>query len=54
LAHPEAGSPIGAGFRRQLLRRFPFSVCYLVEGTMVVIMAVAHHSRKPDYWTQRK
>lgn len=54
LAHPQAGSPIGTGFRRQLLRRFPFSVCYHVEGAVVVIMAVAHHSRKPDYWKKRR
>jgi plasmid stabilization system protein ParE len=54
LAHPQAGSPVGTGFRRQLLRRFPFSVCYLVDGTMVVVLAVAHHSRKPDYWKKRR
>lgn len=54
LAHPQAGSPVGSGMRRQLLRRFPFSVFYLIEGTMVVILAVAHHSRKPDYWKKRK
>ena len=23
LAHPQAGSPVGTGIRRQLLRRFP-------------------------------
>lgn len=54
LAHPQAGSPAGIGIRRQLLRRFPFSVFYLIEGTVIVILAVAHHSRKPDYWKKRK
>lgn len=54
LAHPQAGSPVGASIRRQLMRRFPFSVCYLVEGSTVVIFAVAHHSRKPDYWKKRR
>ena len=54
LAHPQAGSPVGTGIRRQLLRRFPFSVYYLVDGPVVVILAVVHHSRKPDYWKKRK
>ena len=54
LAHPQAGLPVGTGIRRQLLRRFPFSVYYLVESATVVILAVAHHSRRPDYWKKRK
>lgn len=54
LAHPQAGSPAGTSIRRQLLRRFPFSVYYLVDGPVAVILAVAHHSRKPDYWKKRK
>ena len=54
LAHPQAGFAVGTAIRRQLLRRFPFSVYYLVDGPVAVILAVAHHSRKPDYWKQRK
>lgn len=54
LAHPQAGPPVATGIRRQLLRRFPFSVYYLVDGAVIVVLAVAHHSRKPGYWKQRK
>jgi plasmid stabilization system protein ParE len=41
------------GTRRFLLHRFPFSVIYLDEVDAVVIVAVAHNKRKPDYWKQR-
>jgi toxin ParE1/3/4 len=39
--------------RRKVLRRFPFSIFYLVEPEGVVIVAIAHHKRRPGYWKQR-
>lgn len=36
--------------RRALLRRFPFSVYYVVEGTDVIILAVLHFRQHPDVW----
>lgn len=33
--------------RRALLRRFPFSVFFVVEGTRVVVLAVHHQRRDP-------
>jgi toxin ParE1/3/4 len=50
LAHPKAGTPVAGGFRRRLLRRFPYSVFYRITGSVVTIFAVAHQSRRPDYW----
>lgn len=32
-------------FRRALLRRFPYSVFYVVEPAVVLIAGVVHHSR---------
>jgi plasmid stabilization system protein ParE len=40
--------------RRRLLKRFPFAILYRVEATEVVIVAVAHLRRKPDYWKDRE
>lgn len=50
---PEHGSPHLANTRRVVLRRFPFDLVYekLPEGVLVV--AVAHHRRRPDYWRGR-
>lgn len=39
--------------RRCLLRRFPYSVIYRVEGNRIEIVAVAHQKRRPGYWRGR-
>ncbi len=46
--------PIGKNnTRRLLLWRFPFSIIYSEQESTVTIWAVAHGSRRPEYWTQR-
>ncbi len=52
-AFPEHGSPYLAGTRRVVLRRFPYSVVYQVEPEGALVIAVAHHSRRPAYWRDR-
>jgi plasmid stabilization system protein ParE len=52
-AFPEHGSPYRAGTRRVVLERFPYSVVYQAESEGVLIVAVAHHRRRPDYWRKR-
>ena len=39
--------------RRFLLWRFPFSVIYSEEESTITIWAVAHGSRRPEYWAHR-
>jgi len=39
--------------RRFLLWRFPFAVIYSDQESMITIWAVAHGSRRPDYWAPR-
>jgi plasmid stabilization system protein ParE len=52
--HPEAWATWhGMDVRRRTLRRFPYSIFYIVENDMVVIVAVAHHKRRPGYWLPR-
>lgn len=41
------------GTRRFVLQRFPFNIFYRVGATEIVIVAVAHQKRHPDYWRQR-
>ncbi len=52
--HPTAGSPVGLPRRRVLLYRFPYSVVYRRDPESVLILAVAHQSRRPGYWRSRK
>jgi toxin ParE1/3/4 len=41
------------GANRLLLHRFPFDVIVVAEGDELVVIAVAHHSRRPGYWMDR-
>jgi plasmid stabilization system protein ParE len=54
LRFPGLGAMWRHGKRRVLMRRFPYSVVYAVEGDEIRILAVAHHSRRPGYWRARK
>jgi toxin ParE1/3/4 len=46
--------PIGKNnTRRFLLWRFPFAVIYSEEKSVITIWAVAHGSRRPEYWARR-
>ncbi|MFP5461686.1 MAG: type II toxin-antitoxin system RelE/ParE family toxin [Gammaproteobacteria bacterium] len=53
VAFPLAGSPIHPGARRCLLRRFPFALIYQVEKDGIVVLALAHQSRQPEFWVDR-
>ena len=39
--------------RRFLTKRFPYSILYQILEDRVLIVAVAHQSRKPGYWKDR-
>ena len=46
--------PLGKGkTRRFLLWRFPFSIIYSEQEGAIIIWAVAHGSRRPEYWARR-
>lgn len=39
--------------RSRMLRRFPFSIIYVVDQEILII-AVAHAKRRPGYWRKRR
>ena len=46
--------PVGKNnTRRFLLWRFPFTIIYSEQESIVTIWAVAHASRRPEYWARR-
>ena len=53
LAQPLVGQILSDAFRRRLIRQFPYSIVYRVESDRVFVLAVAHWSRRPDYWKAR-
>jgi plasmid stabilization system protein ParE len=52
---PEAAPPWRDRNDRRLTRldRFPFSIPYQLAGQDIVILALAHASRRPGYWARR-
>ena len=53
LDFPQACPIVRGEVRQKVLRRFPFSVLYMIDGDRVVVVAVMHHHRRPDYWHDR-
>ena len=51
--YPLAGEAVAPSLRRMLLHRFPFSVIYSLETAVIVVVAIAHHGRRPGYWQSR-
>ncbi|MBK8036993.1 MAG: type II toxin-antitoxin system RelE/ParE family toxin [Verrucomicrobiaceae bacterium] len=52
---PECFQPAGQGMRIYRMKRFPYYLFYhhQPKSEVVVIYAVAHHKRRPDYWRDR-
>jgi len=51
--YPLWGQPYEFGTRKQRVKKFPFVLIYREYPSFIIIMAVAHFSRKPDYWMTR-
>lgn len=51
--NPNLGKPEEAGARRFVFRRFPYTLVYRILADRIEILAVAHQSRRPEYWTSR-
>jgi len=50
---PAAWHPLTPQIRRCRLKRFPYSVVYTQDVDDILILAVAHQHRKPNYWRAR-
>jgi len=42
-----------APVRRLVFSRFPYKMLYVVRDKCIVVLAVAHQHREPDYWIDR-
>jgi len=39
--------------RKCIINKFPFNILYSIEDDYILVIAIAHHHRYPDYWTDR-
>ena len=55
LENPARFGPVQQGVRRCLLKRFPYKLYFLHDEVrcQIVVYAVMHVSREPDYWKGR-
>ncbi|TPQ28229.1 type II toxin-antitoxin system RelE/ParE family toxin [Methylomonas koyamae] len=52
-AFPTSYVLIDTDIRRCLIKRFPYGVLYGIDRQSIIVVAVAHLHRKPDYWLPR-
>jgi hypothetical protein len=50
---PVAWHPLSVSIRRCQMNRFPYGLIYEPSGDEIVIIAVAHLHRTPEYWRSR-
>lgn len=48
-----SGHAGGLGAKRLMLRRFPYDIVVVERPSEVIVIAFAHHARKPGYWRNR-
>ncbi|MFA5920228.1 MAG: type II toxin-antitoxin system RelE/ParE family toxin [Methylococcaceae bacterium] len=53
VTYPKSYALLGSDVRRCLIKRFPYGVLYGIDTDTIVIVAVAHLHRKPNYWIDR-
>lgn len=50
---PDAWRPLSKNTRRHRIQKFPYGVIYAVVQGEIVIVAIAHAHREPEYWQSR-
>jgi plasmid stabilization system protein ParE len=53
VAHPLLWRERVGGFRRVNCPVFPYYIAYLTRGHTILVAAVAHERRHPNYWQKR-
>lgn len=51
--NPQIGAPLSGGLRQYRTQRFPFNLIYSLQGDVLLVVAVMHQSREPNYWRDR-
>jgi toxin ParE1/3/4 len=53
LQNPDRWMIIENEVRCHTMKRFPYSIYYRIEANELLVVAIAHHSRHPEYWRHR-
>lgn len=52
--NPRLGRPLRDGFRSLRVHTFPYNPIYRLRGDGSLVVAVAHHRRRPSFWRDRR
>ncbi len=50
---PTAWSVVCPDIRKCIMHKFPYTVLYSIEEETILIIAIAHQHRYPNYWSDR-
>lgn len=50
---PELGPVVDGRIRQVVLRRFPYTIYYVLEADRIAVLAVFHGRRDPRQWRRR-
>lgn len=51
--NPHIGPQLERGTRKLRVNRFPYNLVYRILPDEVLVLAIAHHRRRPAYWLDR-
>jgi toxin ParE2 len=54
LQYPRAGRHLSGGVRRWVMANWRYSILYSIEPYGIYVIAIAHQSRRPGYWKDRR
>jgi plasmid stabilization system protein ParE len=53
LQFEKIGKQVGGGIRRRTLSAWPYGIFYRLRDDELIVVAIAHHRRRPGYWRSR-
>lgn len=53
VANPSSGRPTARGTRSRIVKDFPFDIVYRAGPVELLVIAIAPHRRRPEYWSGR-
>ena len=54
LEYPESAPFVRGKVRGKIIARFPYTLMYRRVDEVVIILAVAHHRQRPEFWIDRE
>ena len=53
IKHPKAWPFEKGEVRKSFVHNFPYKILYSVQKDTIIILAISHQHRKPDYWIDK-